>query len=273
MSKRLGLLAGGGTLPAVLASGARAQGFEVHLITFEAQPQPQLDGEKIASHAKVGLGAIGKTLAQLKAKRVTHVAMAGNLNRPSLFTLKLDTHGLRLLPRLRSFSDDALLKVCTGYLAEKGFTILGVADLAPQLLAPAKLLTRLKPNSADKADIALAIAALEDLGKHDIGQAAIVHHGSILGIEGVEGTDALIERCAPLRGKLANNQRAGVLVKMAKPGQTDLADLPTVGPHTLKLLGQLGYRGVAVQAGKTILLGGDAFAPAADKAGLFVTGI
>ncbi len=271
--QRLCILSGGGTLPAVLISGAQQKGFEVHLITFEGQPQPELDDVKVSSEAQLPLGAVGKIHARLKAQRITHVALAGHLHRPSLFTLKMDTIALKLLTRLRSFSDDALLKLLTGYMAEVGFKVLSVADLAPQLLAPSGVLGRLKPTSAERKDIELTRAALNALGPHDVGQAAIVHRGTILGIEGVEGTDALIERCAVLRGKMSRNERAGVLVKLAKPGQTELADLPTVGPHTLKLLAAHGYRGLAVEGGKTIMLGGQTFTPQANGSGLFLLGL
>jgi DUF1009 family protein len=270
---QLALVCGGGSLPALLAAGAAAQGYQVHVVTFEGQPQPHDFIEPPASRVVLPIGAVGRLIAHLKARRVSHVALAGNLNRPSLFGLRPDVHALKILARVRGFSDDLLLRACTDYLQAQGFVVLKVADLAPQLLAPKGVLTKTRPAGQDDADIALAVQTLATLGPLDVGQAAVVHHGMVLGLEAVEGTDVLVERCAALRGPLEKKRRAGILVKLPKPGQTDLADLPTVGPHTLTRLNQLHYRGVAVGAGGTLLLGLPELILSADTSGLFIVGL
>lgn len=190
----------------------------------------------------------------MKEQGATHVALAGHLNKPSILSLKPDATGLKLLARAVIRHDDALLRAVTDFLEEEGFTLTTVQDLAPDLLAPKGLLSTSKPTVEEEDDIALARSTLAVLGDLDIGQACIVHNGAILGVEAVEGTDALITRCAALRTDVKGEGKGGVLVKRAKMLQTDLADLPTVGRTTLELLAQYNYRGLCIQANRTLLL-------------------
>lgn len=244
------LLSGGGALPSIMAAAAQSKGWPTHVVTFEGQPQPDPTPEA-ESHHKFPLGQIGHILAHLRAHNVTHVAMAGHLNKPGIFDLKPDAAGLKLLARAVIMHDDALLRAVTATLTENGLTVLSVHDLAPGLLAPPGLLTKAAPHEAEEEDIALARSTLAVLGDLDIGQAAVVYKGAILGVEAVEGTDELLHRCATLRGA---EDRGGILVKRAKPLQTDLADLPVVGLQTMEILLKNHYRGMAVQAGRTLLL-------------------
>lgn len=249
----LTILAGQGALPATVAAGALAQGFVVHVISFTGQPQPQ-GLPAVASHTVLPLGAVGRVLATLTATRTTHVVMAGGLHKPSLFSLKPDLAGLKLLGSVKVWHDDALLRAVSTTLQQHGISVLPVTHFAPQLIAPVGFLGKLRPTKAEATDIQLALTAFHTLAGLDIGQALVVHGGVILGVEGAEGTDALIARCATLRGQLGKNQHAGILVKCAKPHQTSLADMPFVGPETLKVLAQHRYRGLVVQAGQTLLL-------------------
>lgn len=257
------ILAGGGTLPAIVAEAALQKGFAVHVVTFAGQPLPHHLPKGIQSTQSFPLGAVKRIVAHLKSAKITHVLLAGNLNKPSLFALKPDTEGLKLLAKAFTFQDDSLLRAVTGYLAGKGFTVVGVAELAPELLAAQGTYTKRAPSKAELADIELAIQTLHLLGKADVGQSVIVHHGTVLGVEAVEGTDALITRCAALRGTLT--QPAGILVKFAKPAQTELADLPTVGAQTMALLAQHQYVGLVVQAQKTLLLQKDEMVSSANS--------
>lgn len=246
----LALLAGGGKLPGVLAAAAVAKGWHIHVVTFAGQPQPE-GIEKAESRREFPLGQIGHILAHLKAHHVTHVALVGHINKPSLLSLKPDAMGLKILARAVIKHDDALLRSVTNFLESEGFTLTSVQQLVPELLAPTGLLTRTRPSAEELEDIALGRSVLAVVGDLDIGQAAILYNGAVLGVEGVEGTDALIARCADLRGEGA---KGGLLIKRAKPTQTDVADLPFVGPTTLHVLAAHHYRGLAVQAGRTLLL-------------------
>ena len=107
------------------------------------------------------------------------------------------------------------------------------------------------------------------MGAADVGQATVIQDGMVLGVEAIEGTDALLERCGPLR----RNGLGGVLVKLSKPGQERRADLPTVGVRTVEGAAAAGLRGIAIEAGHTLVVDTDAVARAADRAGLFLIGI
>ncbi len=265
MTNTLTILAGGGPLPALLAAAAQAKGWQVQAVVFNGQPQPQAFPNTVAVHP-FALGQVGHILAHLKASHTTHVALAGNLDKPSILSLKPDVVGLKLMARALVKHDDALLRSVTDFLAEQGFTLVGVADLIPDLLAPVGPLAKARPNTADLEDIVLGRTTLAILGDLDIGQSCIVHNGAVLGVEAVEGTDALIERCAPLRG----SEQGGVLIKRAKMLQTELADMPFVGPTTMKLLAHSRYRGLVVQAGKTLLLDSAAMVSLANQHQLFL---
>lgn len=250
----LAILAGGDPLPTTIAQVAVAKGWGVHVVTFAGQPKPT-SLPNVNSVKEFPLGQIGHILAHLKAHKVTHVALAGHLNKPSILSLKPDATGLKLLARAVIKHDDALLRSVTDFLQEEGFKLVTIQDLAPSLLAPKGVLTKAEPTADEVEDIALARSTLAVLGDLDIGQACIVHNGAIIGVEAVEGTDALITRCAALRmGPNGNGEQGGILVKRAKDMQTDLADLPTVGLETLNLLAKFNYRGLHIQSGRTLFL-------------------
>jgi UDP-2,3-diacylglucosamine hydrolase len=248
MAKNLAILAGGGALPGRVAAGALAQGFAVQVVVFNGQPQP----EKLPKNVPVrafGLGQVGAILAHLKASGVTHVCLAGGLSKPGILSLRPDALGLKVLLRAVSWHDDALLRAVTSTLAEYGLTVVAPHTLVPGLVLKAGHYG-VAASKGVLADAAVGANVLKALGKLDIGQACVVHKGVVLGVEAVEGTDALLARCAPLRGSIT--EPAGLLIKRAKQGQTELADLPFVGNQTLKNLARFGYAGLVVQAGKTL---------------------
>ena len=107
------------------------------------------------------------------------------------------------------------------------------------------------------------------MGAADVGQATVIQDGLVLGVEALEGTDALLARCGPLR----RQGPGGVLVKLRKPGQERRADLPTIGVATVEAAAQAGLRGIAVEAGGTLVVDAPAVTDAADRAGLFLIGM
>jgi hypothetical protein len=260
----LTLLAGGGPLPSLMVAAAQAKGWAVNVVVFSGQAQPLALPQGVAVET-FALGQVGRIVAHLKANNTTHVALAGHIDKPSILALKPDAMGLKLMARAMIKHDDALLRSVTDFLAEQSFTVVSAPDLVPNLLAPEGALARVRPTVAEAEDIALGRSTLVVLGDLDIGQACIVHQGAVLGVEAVEGTDALIERCAPLRGMA----KGGVLVKRAKALQTDLADLPFVGPTTMLLLAEHGYKGLVIQAGRTLLLEQEEMVKLANAQGLF----
>lgn len=266
---RLGILAGGGALPLRLVEACRAEGREVFAVTFEGVPGTPDFGA--TPQACVRLGEVGRTIALLREAGVEEVALAGAIPRPSLRSLKLDSRAVRMLARLRpdAAGDDRLLSLIVRELEEAGFRVIGVDDVLSGLLAPRGPFGRYEPDAEARADIAVGARAVRLLGAADIGQAAVVQQGIVLGVEAVEGTDALLARCAELR----REGPGGVLVKLKKPGQERRADLPTIGPDTVENAAAAGLAGIAVEAGETLVLDREAVTRKADGAGLFVIGI
>jgi UDP-2,3-diacylglucosamine hydrolase len=258
VSGTLTILAGGGHLPGLLAESALAQGYTVAVITFTGQPQPGDLPSGISQTARMPLAKVGQILNQLAQWQTTHVILAGHLSKPGIMGLAPDAEGMKLLAGIGltrvGKGDDTLLTAVTKRLANAGYMVLGVPDLAPQLLAPAGTLSKRAPTQSELADARTAQKLLNSIGDFDIGQSCIIMGGTILGIEGPEGTDALIDRCALLRGPLKPREHAGLLVKLAKPNQSNLADLPTLGPITLTKLADLNFVGAVVLAGRTLLL-------------------
>jgi DUF1009 family protein len=154
-------------------------------------------------------------------------------------------------------------------LQEDGFRVLGAHDILADVLGPAGLLTKTAPDAAAMADVQRGIAVLGALGAADIGQACVVQQGIVLAVEAVEGTDAMLSRIA----SVARPGPGGVLVKLAKPGQDRRADLPTIGAATIVNAAAAGLRGIAFEAGGTILANRQEMIQAAERTGLFLTGI
>lgn len=267
MARKLGILAGRGPLPAQVVAAALAQGAQVFVLAFEGETDPDLVRE--LPHRWVPLGAVGRAIDALHAARVEEVVLIGAVGRPALTSL--DRRGMQLLTRfgLRRHGDDQLLRLIVEELEGEGFQVIGADSLIEDVLAPEGPMTVLVPDADAMRDIALGIEVAERLGDLDIGQAAIVQQGLVLGVEAVEGTDALIARCAGLK----RAGRGGILVKLKKPGQERRADLPTIGPHTARLAAETGIAGIAVQAGHCLIIGRAEVIAAADRAGLFVIGV
>ena len=269
MARKLAVLAGSGPLPAQVVAAASATGAEVFVLAFHGETDPGL--VQGLEHHWLPLGAVGRAIDVLHAAQVQDVVLIGAMRRPALAKLGLDRRGLQLLTRvgLRRLGDNQLLSLIVEELEAEGFRVIGADVLIGQALAPEGPLTALQPDPAALRDIALGVQVVARLGDLDIGQAAVVQQGLVLGVEAVEGTDALLARCAAL-------QRPGpgaVLVKLKKPGQERRADLPTIGPDTIQVAAEANIAGIAVHAGHSLIIARDQVTAAADRAGLFVIGI
>jgi DUF1009 family protein len=265
----LGILAGGGLLPRRLAEAAQSGGRPVFIIAFEGQTDPAtVDG---LPHRWVRLGQTALTIGQLKQAGVSDLVMAGPVRRPSLSELGLDWRGVQLFARIgaRALGDDGLLRAIARELESEGFRLIGLHVVLAELLAPAGALGRCVPDDQANADIVRGVEVARALGLADVGQAVVVQQGLVLGVEAIEGTDALLDRTA----RLARGGPGGVLVKIPKPQQDRRIDLPMIGPATIARAAAAGLRGVAVEAGGTILADRAAAIEAADRAGLFIVGI
>jgi UDP-2,3-diacylglucosamine hydrolase len=266
----LGILAGGGRLPGQVAAAAHAAGRPVFLVGLEGFADPAILAPW--PHQFIRILAVGQILAALRAHGCQDLVLIGPVRRPSLLDLRPDAEGARMLARIgrAAFAgDDGLLAAVVKILGEEGFRVLGAHEILSEALGPAGLLSQAAPDAVAMADIRRGIAVVRALGAVDVGQACVVQQGVVLAVEAAEGTDAMLSRC----GALARPGRGGVLVKLVKPGQDRRADLPTVGPETVRAATGAGLRGVAFEAGGTILADREAAIAAADSAGVFLLGL
>lgn len=267
--RRVGILAGGGALPRVLAEQLTALGYGPFIIAFEGHTDAQTCVG--FEHFSARLGATGKVIAELKNQGISDLVLIGSMRRPSLAELKPDLKTLEFFTRMafKSSGDDALLRGLKSFLEGEGFTIHGVQDFMPQLLAPSGALGKITPNDQATADIRRGREVLAAMAPLDIGQAVVVQNGFVIGIEAAEGTDVLIERCAALM----RDGAGGVLVKFPKVGQDRDLDLPTIGPETVEKAAAAGLSGIAVQAGATLIADLAHVIEIADARKIFIMGI
>jgi DUF1009 family protein len=266
----LGILAGGGPFPGQVAAAAQAAGRHVFVVAFEDFADPDVIGAYPHTYAR--LGAAGRILALLRKNNVTDLVLVGPVRRPSLFDLRPDFEGTKIMARIgrAAFSgDDGLLAAIVRVFAEEGFNVIGAHDIIGSALGPSGVLTRATPDAQARIDIQRGVEIVAALGRADVGQACIVQQGIALAVEAIEGTDQMLARAAAL----ARPGPGGVLVKMAKPGQDRRADMPAIGPRTIEAAHAAGLRGVAYEAGGTLLTDRAACIQAADRAGLFLCGI
>ncbi|MEA2792470.1 MAG: UDP-2,3-diacylglucosamine hydrolase, partial [Acetobacteraceae bacterium] len=226
MPRRLGIIAGGGDLPAKVAAAARAAGRTVFILGLEGFA----DAAVLAPwpHEIQRLGAAGRIVAALRERGCQDLVMIGPVRRPSLLDLRPDAEGAKLLARVgrAAFAgDDGLLAAVMRVLTEEGFRVIGAHDILREAVAPSGVLTRTAPDAQAMTDINRGVQVARLLGSADVGQGCVVQQGLVLAVEAVEGTDAMLARAGALR----RDGIGGVLVKLVKPGQDKRADLPTIG--------------------------------------------
>lgn len=268
-ARKLAILAGGGTLPARIAAAVRGQRREVFVVAFDGHTDPATVAG--LPHLWSRFGAAGTIIRRLHDEGVDEVVFAGPVKRPSFTELLPDWWTTRFLARVgtRALGDDGLLRAVVRELEEEGFRVVGLHEVLKDLLTVAGPVGSLSPDAEAERDIARAAQVARALGALDVGQGAVVQQGLVLAVEAIEGTDAMLARCAGL----ARPGPGGVLVKVKKPNQDRRIDLPTMGVTTIEMAAAAGLRGVALEAGGSLLIDREAVADAADRLGLFVIGI
>lgn len=276
ISSPIGLIAAGGVLPFAVADSLIARSIVPVFFALRGVCDPA----QVARfrHHWISIGQLGRLAKLLRAENCRDLVFIGALVRPALSEIRLDWKTLRAMPSvLKAFrgGDDHLLSSVGRILEKDGFRMVGIKDVAPDLLMPQGCLTRAVPNADANADIARGREVLRALSPFDIGQATIVIDGHVVGVEDIEGTDGLLARVARLRaeGRIRAKPARGVLVKAPKSGQDLRFDLPTLGPRTIEGAAAAQLAGIAIVAGNTLVAEPQAMIAAADKAGLFVTGL
>jgi DUF1009 family protein len=276
ISSPVGVIAGGGAMPFAVADSLVARGISPVLFALRGACDPERVGR--FRHHWISVGQLGRATKLFRSEGCRDLIFIGTLLRPALSEIRLDWGTIRVLGRVwASFrgGDDHLLSGIGRILEQDGFRMVGVRDVAPDVLMPAGNMARAVPDAVATADIARGREVLAALGPFDIGQAVVVIDGHVVAVEDIEGTDGLLARVARLReaGRIRAKAGRGVLVKAPKSSQDLRYDLPTVGARTVEGAAEAGLAGIAVIAGHTIAADAQAMIAAADGAGLFVQGL
>jgi hypothetical protein len=271
---RLGLIAGGGSLPIELAAWRRAAGHPAFVVRLKGFADPALGAFE---GADIGIAELGRCFDALSRAGCEDVCMVGQVNRPDFSALKPDLRGLQALPGAIGAArqgDDALLRYLLGQFQAEGFRVIGAHEVMADLLLQPGPAGDLAPGAAAQDDIALGMDVAGALGRYDVGQAVVVADGLVLAVEAQEGTDAMLRRVAelPLAIRGSPGQRRGVLVKRPKPGQERRMDLPVIGAATVELAAAASLAGVAGEAGGVLVLDKPSVLATAEQLGLFVHG-
>ena len=269
--EKLGIIAGSGALPRLLAEDCAARGQDYVVVQFK---EVELDWTETHPVISAVFEKPGKLFKNLKKAGVATVTMGGAMSRPRLNPLRFDATGLRLAPvvmnALKS-GDNSTLGIIAALFEAENFKVIGVHEAMPALLAASGMPTKAQPSDEDQRDAKRAAEIVEVLGAADVGQGAVVAQGLCLGLESIQGTDAMLRFVTENPARLPDkNGSSGVLLKRSKPGQDMRLDMPAIGPDTFTAAAAAGLAGVVVHAGETLVLGLDETVARADELGLFL---
>jgi DUF1009 family protein len=266
----LGLIAGNGTFPFLVLRAARRLGHDVTIVAIEGEAFPSLEAlasELGSALTWISLGQLGKCIKTFKAAGVTRAVMAGQVKHVKLFGGVLpDMTLMKVLTRLKAKNTDALIAAVADVLQDQGITLMDSTALLADLLARPGTLGRHAPSDAMLADFEFGYRMADVIAGLDVGQTIVVKDKAVVAVEAMEGTDAVIARAGALAGSGTR------VVKVAKPLQDMRFDVPVVGVATIEAMQAAGADALSIDAGRTLIVDGDAFAQAAEEAGVVVVG-
>jgi len=272
---RLGLIAGNGTFPLLVLDAARAQGYEVVVAAIKEEASPEIESKGAASVHWLSLGELSKLIDTFKKEGVTRAVMAGQVKHKQIFSaIKPDWRLAKLLLSLGTRNTDSLLGAVAKVLADEGIMLENSTSLLEPLLAKSGVLTKRAPTDQERKNIEYGRSVARHLAQFDIGQTVVIAESACVTVEGMEGTDATIERAGQLmrslEGDASTLSRALTVVKIAKPNQDMRFDVPVIGVRTIETMHRAGATCLAIDAGRCLLLDGDAVLRAADESGIAV---
>ena len=265
----LGIIAGNGDFPLILARAARQQGCRVFAAAFTGETQPAI--EQAADEIEwVRLGQLNKLSEAFTKRGISRAVMAGGITPANLFkNLSLDLRMLAVAARLKVRNAETIFGAIADELGKDGVTLLDPRPFLGEAVPQAGNLTRGKPSADEQGAIAFGLKIAKEISRLDIGQTVVVKQGTVLAVEGFEGTDACIRR----GGELAGEKGGGVVVKVSKPNQDFRFDIPCIGLQTLASCAAGKIAVLAIEAGSSLLLGRDEILKAADRQGLRIVGV
>jgi DUF1009 family protein len=267
---KLGLIAGNGKFPFLVLEAARAQGYEVVVAAIKEETFPEIERRGATVHW-LSLGELSKLIETFQRAGVKRAVMAGQVKHKQIFSsIKPDWRLAKLLLSLGTRNTDSLLGAVAKVLADEGITLENSTSLLEPLLAKPGVLTQRAPTEEETTNIDYGRDVARHLAQYDIGQTVVIAEAACVAVEAMEGTDATIERAGQLMRSLAGEastlSRALTVVKIAKPKQDMRFDVPVIGVKTIDVMQAAGASCLAIDAGKCLLLDGDAVIRAADAA-------
>jgi DUF1009 family protein len=271
--KTVGLIAGSGELPAVLASAAREKGYRVALVALKSLADESLEGFADVA-GWFNAGKVGSIIKFLKKTGAGGVVLAGKVPKSLLYAgggggggFRPDLRALGILMRLKDRRDDSILMAVDREFRKEGMEVLDMRELVPDIFTPEGRLTNRGPGRKQWKDIRFGLEMAKEAGRLDIGQTVVVKEGAVMAVEAIEGTDEAIRRGGVLAGE------GSVVVKASRPGQDPRFDVPLVGTATIDVMAEVGAGVLALEAEKSILLKREEFIGKADLAGIRVVGV
>jgi DUF1009 family protein len=266
--KNIGIIAGTGELPVIVAKDAKNRGFKVITVALENLASSALNG--LSDEIKwINVGRFGELIDTLKSHDIKETVMAGKVPKGLLYKSKItpDLRAMKLLFTLKDRSDDSILNAITKELEREGVHIIDTATFSPHLLTPEGVLTEDYPTKDEWKDIEFGWKIAREIGRLDIGQTVVVKGKAVMAVEAIEGTDETI-----LRGGRLSGQGA-VVVKVSKPHQDMRLDVPVIGLNTIKSMINVGARVLAAEAHRSIIINRERLLKDAEEAGISVVGI
>ncbi len=266
----LGLIAGSGPLPFEVAAAARDRGLKVAIAAIENNTDAGIESLATGGVSWFNAGQLGALIEFLKGSGASELILAGAVSKRRLLqdpsALRPDPRALALLSRLAKRGDDAILRALADEFESEGLRVVESTRYLGERMTQAGRLAGPEPDERVLEDLALGMRVIASLGDHDVGQAVVVKDGTVLAVEAVEGTDAMLRRGAAF-GKGA------VLAKASKPGQDLRFDVPVIGPGTVKLAAESEIAGIGLEAERTLVLEREASLGAAERAGIPILGL
>lgn len=268
---KLGLIAGNGRFPFLVLDAALAEGYEVIVAAIQEEAFPEIESHGASAVHWLSLGELSKLIETFKREGVHRAIMAGQVKHKQIFSsIRPDWRLAKLLLSLGTRNTDSLLGAVAKVLADEGITLENSTSLLEPLLAKPGVLTKRAPSEQEKKNIAYGRIVARNLAEYDIGQSVVIAESACVAVEAMEGTDETIERAGKIMASLESDpstlSRALTVVKIAKPNQDMRFDVPVIGVRTIEAMQKAGASCLAVDAGKCLLLDGDAIVTAADAA-------
>jgi UDP-2,3-diacylglucosamine hydrolase len=273
MSRKLGLIAGNGRFPFLVLEAALGQGYEVVVAAIKEETSPEIECQGAAAVYWLSLGELSKLIHTFQQEGITRAVMAGQVKHKQIFSsIRPDWRLAKLLLSLTTRNTDSLLGAISKVLADEGIVLENSTGLLEPLLVKPGVLTKRAPSEQERKNIAYGREVARALGHYDIGQTVVIAESACIAVEAMEGTDSAIERAghimASLDARASTLDRKLTVVKVAKPKQDMRFDVPVVGVKTIEVMRRAGATCLGLDAGKCLLIDGDAVFGAADQAGI-----